>query len=169
MTIERTPQNLAADAIQRRVLPKVQPKRLREPRPVKRPRDTGPSREVREKVLERSRLCCERCGLWSPPPVGEIHHRRNRSQGLNNSLPNLVLLCKECHKWVGDRPKDAHAEGFHLEHGEQPAATELVYGGPYVQEIGRLRALLREDGEVTVVGKANLPTGDCWDESEVLS
>lgn len=166
MTIERSPQNLARD-IGRQMLPKVQPKRMREPRPVKKPTKSDPPKAVREAVLERARLCCERCGIWSPPPVGEVHHRRNRSQGLDNSAPNLVLLCKTCHAWCGARPKDAHAEGFHLERGELPAKTKLHYGGPYVQEYGRRWARLREDGEVILVGGAEMPDG--WDESEVLS
>lgn len=155
--------------IQRRELPKVQPRTLREPKTVKRPTDTGPSQKVRDQVKGRARLCCERCGLWSPPPVGEIHHRRNRSQGVDNSVPNLVLLCRDCHKWVGERPKDAHAEGFHLERGEVPADKKLLYGGPYVQEYGRQWAKLREDGEATLLGSAPTSKPADWDESEVLS
>lgn len=160
MTIERTPQNLVRDIAR---LSKVQP------RLVKKPKKSDPPKSVREKVLERSRLCCERCGLWSPPPVGEVHHRRNRSQGVDNSLPALVLLCKACHGWVGARPADAHEEGFHLEHGERPALTALLYGGPYVPKYGRRRVLLQDDGEVAVV-EGEAPRGDGgWDEQEVLS
>lgn len=156
--------------IERRMLPKVQPRKLREPKTVKRPADTGPSREAREQVKDRARLCCERCGIWAPPTVGEIHHRRNRSQGLDNSVSNLVLLCRDCHSWVGARPKAAHAEGFHLERGDVPEETKLFYGGPHVQEYGRRWARLREDGEVVLISRGNpAPVVSDWGGTEVLS
>lgn len=137
-------------------LTQAQLDRLRKPEKVKKPaRDTGPSPEVRAQVHHRAINCCERCGIWAPSPVGEIHHRRNRSQGVDNSLPNLVLLCKPCHGWVGRELSDAHTEGFHLENGERPAETELRYGGPYVQEYGRRPAKLREDGEVTLISESH--------------
>jgi hypothetical protein len=148
MTVHPSPSNLAKGLV-RRAAPKPEPRQPRERKAMSRGRDNGPSPKVREQVLARSQLCCERCGLWSPPPVGEIHHRRNKSQGPDNRLSNLVLVCKTCHAWVGQRPKEAHAEGFHLEHGDEPADTDLLYGGPKVAEYGRRQKFLCDDGSTS--------------------
>jgi 5-methylcytosine-specific restriction endonuclease McrA len=110
---------------------------------------TGPSAAVRRRVWTRSARCCERCGIGCTTffrTVGEIHHRRNRSQGIDNSLSNLVLLCHLCHVWVGSDPNAAHAQGFHLEHNEVPTHTPLLYGGSEVEHYGRRWVLLGDDG-----------------------
>jgi hypothetical protein len=124
------------------------------PREAKAPKHSrsGPSVAVRRRVLARAGLCCERCGIKCTTffrMVGEIHHRRTRSQGVDNSLSNLILLCHLCHVWVGSDPKVAHTQGFHLEHGEVPARTALLYGGPEVEHYGRRWVLLGDGGSVT--------------------
>jgi len=131
-------------------------------------RGLGLPGEVRERVHLRSRQCCERCGMWCAPPVGEILCR-NMTRDIDNGLTNLVHLCRACRAWLLKCPKDAHEEGFHLERGEVPELTELLYGGPYVQEYGRRRALLQEDGGVTVVEDDVPRDGGSWDGSEELS
>lgn len=125
------------------------PKIVRRPREPKHARDTGPSGDIRRVIWARSGQCCERCGVWCATLerlTGEIHHRRNRSQGVDNSLANLVYLCHLCHRWVGSDPKAAHEQGFHLEHGELPEKARLLYGGADVEENGRRWALLANDG-----------------------
>lgn len=150
MTVHPNARNLARDML-RRSWPKMQPRRPRESRQAKRVRDTGPSAAVRGQVRARSRLCCERCGRWcgSAYRAGQIHHRRNRSQGTDNSLPNLTYVCVTCHSWIGAEQKAAHAEGWHLEHGEAPDETELLY---YVPQVGHRKVLLCADGSIWPIG-----------------
>lgn len=120
----------------------------------KRYRDTGPSPAQRARVHARSEFCCERCGAWCQWPDGEIHHLRNRSQGVDNSLSGLVDLCKPCHLWVGLNPAQAAAEGFHLQNGDIAGETEILYGGPLTQLYGRRRAVLTDDGNVLYLEEA---------------
>lgn len=50
-------------------------------------------REAREKVIERDEVCQD-CG--TADDILDVHHKdRNRE---NNSLDNLVLLCRPCHQ-----------------------------------------------------------------------
>lgn len=127
--------------------------KIAQPREAKSPKHSrsGPSAAVRRKVWTRSGRCCERCGIGCTTffrTIGEIHHRRNRSQGMDNSLSNLVLLCHLCHVWVGSDPTAAHDTGFHLEHREQPQAARMKYGGPDVEHNGRRWARLTDSGAV---------------------
>lgn len=131
--------------IPRRMWPKVQPGTA--------PRHSRsmPPAAVRRKVWIRAERCCERCGIECTTflhKIGEIHHRRNRSQGVDNSLPNLVLLCHLCHVWVGADPKAAQLQGFHLAHGQAPHTTPLLYGGPDVEANGRRWRVLDAAGGV---------------------
>jgi hypothetical protein len=88
-------------------------------------------------VKQRSADICERCG-WRAG--NEIHHRRNRSQGVDNTVPNLVHLCWKCHRWIGENPKLANEEGMTLWAGEPPDKTPLTYRGS--------QARLTADGDV---------------------
>lgn len=146
MAVHPNPKNLTLDILRR--LSKPRPGQPREPKGLKRSRGFVLPEAVRRAVRRRSRQCCERCGVWCAPSSGEIHHRRNKSQGIDNRLSNLVYLCQTCHEWIGHSPKLAHAEGFHLEHGEAPEGAELEYGGPEVEEYGRRRMVLADDGSV---------------------
>ncbi|MFC9432779.1 HNH endonuclease [Nocardia sp. NPDC057030] len=128
--------------------PKIPPRReSKSPRHSR----SGPATAVRRKVWARSGRCCERCGIGCNTffrTAGEIHHRRNRSQGVDNSLANLVLLCHLCHVWVGADPKAAATQGFHLEQGDIPEKTPVLYGGEYTETYGRRWMVLSADGGV---------------------
>lgn len=105
-----------------------------------RPRDTGPSRAVREVVLARSGGCCELCGrlLWCYGTgwVADhsVHHRRPRAAGGStrpdtNTPVNLLLLCGSatttdgCHAHVEANRTEALAYGWLVLQAQDPAAT----------------------------------------------
>ena len=76
-------------------------------------------KEVVPKVWKRDRANCQRCGVHKGDYGGSIHIHHVVSfavEALRSELPNLVLLCEECHRWVHsneninqDLIRDAHA------------------------------------------------------------
>ena len=82
-------------------------------------RPQGFSLEVREKIWDRARGCCERCGLGLYQDGGsyDFHHRRPRGAGGTSldwvNLPaNGVLLCRGCHGWIESNRQDARDLGW---------------------------------------------------------
>ncbi len=57
-------------------------------------RDYLPNATIRA-VYARAKGCCERCGRRSGQL--DIHHKKRVSEGGDNSLENLELLCRPCH------------------------------------------------------------------------
>ena len=55
---------------------------------------------------------CERCGQ----PATDVHEIIRRSQAKDAALrPELfVALCRSCHTWATEHPKDAHRDGYVL-------------------------------------------------------
>lgn len=125
---------------ERRSWPKTQPRR---PRP-KNPGETA----TRKLVTQRSGGWCEICGVTR---AESVHHRRKRSQGGPWSASNCVHTCghgtRGCHGWAEHNPDSAHAAGFHLRPGEEPAETPIVSGF-------HGRVLLADDGSISSVGGA---------------
>ncbi|WP_306365487.1 HNH endonuclease [Nocardia sp. CC227C] len=138
MTIQRKPKYIAAHMLQR--LAKRQP---RTPKP-KNPGMTA----TRKLVAERSGGWCEICGVMR---AESIHHRRNQSQGGPWTASNCVHACgdgtRKCHGWVTMHPKDAAAEGWHLEAGDDPLKVPIISG---LHGVVRLA----DDGSITPVGGA---------------
>lgn len=105
----------------------------------KRPRDTGPSREVVDLVLERDQHSCVLCGVNLHGQRGRdwsIQHRDPRGMGGTrrpevNRPSSLVALCGSgttgCHGWAEVRRREAEALGLLLRGNEQatqvPVAT----------------------------------------------
>jgi len=58
-----------------------------------------------------------------------MHHRRRRSQGGQDSVENLVLLCGSgttgCHGWVHAHPADARTAGFLVASWDDPAPIPI--------------------------------------------
>lgn len=52
--------------------------------------------ETRRQVYERAKARCEYCGKRGQ----EIHHIVYRSDGGDNHINNLILLCRKCHDIV---------------------------------------------------------------------
>ena len=78
-------------------------------------RSTGPSKKMRDAVLERDRHACQRCGrsgLGDGVPYS-LQHRLPRGRQGANTMANLVAVCGSattpgmCHDWMehDDRPQ----------------------------------------------------------------
>lgn len=56
------------------------------------------SKDIKQKILERSKNSCERCGyIFEEPQKGEFHHIKSIVFGGDASLENCSLLCRKCH------------------------------------------------------------------------
>lgn len=66
----------------------------------------------------RAAGACERCGHECGPV--ERHHRKRRREG-GDSLENLVVLGRECHREVHAHPELARREGFIVSVSRDPA------------------------------------------------
>ncbi|MDF9718100.1 HNH endonuclease signature motif containing protein [Nocardioides sp. ChNu-99] len=112
------------------------------------PRDTGPSLNVRRRVLGRADGCCEVCGRqlygddgWGSFPHS-FHHRRPRgmggtSRGDANSPANLLLVCGSattpdgCHALIEVQRAVATAQGWLLRQGQDPLEVPVrLYAYP---------------------------------------
>lgn len=146
--------------LQRREIPKVQPRKLREPKPVKKPRQPeGFSASVKDTICARSGGACERdeCG-----PAEVYHHRRARGAG-GTSLPwvnraaNGLHVSNACHLGIELNRTRSYMNGWLVSMlgTVMSADVPVLYRGRFV--------LLRDDGSIRPI------EGDCWDESEALA
>lgn len=115
-----------------------------------RPRDTGPTKAVKDELAGRAGGCCEVCGRhltgdWSR------HHRRPRANGgtrrpETNYLSNLLLICGTattpggCHLAIESNRTWAYDQGFLVRQHHDPATTPVLYRGSLV--------LLGDDGTI---------------------
>jgi len=53
-----------------------------------------PYEQLRQQVLKRDNWRCQNCGRCENL---EVHHKRMRSQGGDDSEVNLITLCHSCH------------------------------------------------------------------------
>ena len=105
--------------------------------PRKAQRQVGPTAEVVDAVLEREHYSCALCGMGVGPEgrgVGwSIHHRLRRSQGVDHSIQNLLLLCGSgttlCHGRVHAEPAAARAGGWMLSGRQEPLAVPVLIAG----------------------------------------
>ena len=51
---------------------------------------------LHEAAYARNNGLCQKCGEWVPPGV-PCHHIIPKSQGGEDTMENLTLLCLECH------------------------------------------------------------------------
>ena len=98
-------------------------------------RSTGPSKEIRQVVLERSGYRCEICGN----PLGQnqfysIHHRVPRGMGGTdrpelNQPQNLLSLCGSgttgCHGYIESNRQGAYEKGWIVLRDHDPAETKV--------------------------------------------
>lgn len=60
--------------------------------------------------LLADRPVCQRC---LSDRSQDIHELKSRSRGGSiTELDNLVALCRPCHTWVTQNPKEAHEQGW---------------------------------------------------------
>lgn len=89
--------------------------------------------KVRSALRRRADDCCEKCGLRY---ANNAHHRKNLSQGGEDTLSNLMLLCGSgttgCHGWITEHPKESYREGWSVRRGDDPASKRVLYRGTYV-------------------------------------
>jgi 5-methylcytosine-specific restriction endonuclease McrA len=94
---------------------------------------------VRTALRQRAADCCEICGT----PANNAHHRKNRSQGGEDLLSNLLLLCGSgttgCHGWVTEHPAAAYVHGWSVRSHDDPRKIPVACGGYFW--------LLRDNGE----------------------
>ena len=98
----------------------------------KRPRDTGPDEATRALVLERDgyRCVCPCAGSV----IGQrysIQHRKRRSQGGTNDLPNLLTVLGDgtrgCHARIDSRiDPDDEARGYTVRSWQDPALVPVM-------------------------------------------
>lgn len=96
------------------------------------PRNTGPSPALVTQVLIRDEYACCLCGGAAHGQRGvdfSIHHRKLRSQGGLNDLPNLITLCGSGttghHGWAHHNRKAAEADGWIVRSGFDPASVAI--------------------------------------------
>lgn len=87
--------------------------------------------KIRSRLHDRAGGRCEICGLYG---ANNAHHRRNKSQGGQDVLSNLMLLCGSgttgCHGFVTEHPTDAVVEGWTIQGVVAvPARTEVRVRG----------------------------------------
>lgn len=117
----------------------------------KRPKDTGPDKATVELVLARDGHRCVACGVPLHGQRGvdySLHHRKRRSQGVDNSPANLVSLCghgcSQCHGLVHSEVAEARLTGFLLRSTENPEEVP-------VEHARHGRVLLLNDGSVAAL------------------
>ncbi len=118
-------------------------------------RNTGPSRDVVEAVLERDQYSCFICGVGLGPRRGQdfqIHHRRARRSGgsqlSDTNLPqNLLTLDPDCHATVERERTAAYEGGWLVRQQGNPLEVEVLrHALEWV--------LLKDDGTVEVIRRA---------------
>jgi len=95
----------------------------------------GPAADVVAAVIERERESCLICGRGIGPDergrYWSLHHRLRRSQGVEHSVQNLVLLCggaehDGCHQRVHAEPEAARQGGWLLRGRQHPLAIPVL-------------------------------------------
>lgn len=84
-------------------------------------------------MVFRSGGVCERCGV---APATNWHHRKNRSQGGDDTLPNALHLCGSgttgCHGYVTEHPADSYDKGWSVRRAFDPADVPVYRMGEWV-------------------------------------
>lgn len=99
------------------------------------------SPKIRGSLREREDRWCARCGLVR---ATNAHHRKNRSQGGQDVLSNLLLLCGSgttgCHGYITEHPAEAYENGWSVRSHQDPADQEVLYRGTWVllDDLGNL-------------------------------
>lgn len=93
--------------------------------------------KARERLYERSGRICEVCGAAR---ATNAQHRKNRSQGGDWSLSNLLDVCGSgttgCHGYIHANPSESYASGWSVRQSmnprDMPAFLRTPYGYGYV-------------------------------------
>lgn len=124
---------------------------------------TGPSREVRDLVVQRDRGRCAWCSTYADGPAGySLQHRLPRGAGGTNvdavnSPANLIVMCGSgttgCHGLAEHHPGWARLCGYKIPRGAdtEPARIPVWRCGRWV--------LLADDGTVELGPRGPRPDG----------
>lgn len=84
--------------------------------------------KLRAAVLQRCQGYCERCGIPLENDFA-LHHRKLRSRGGKDELPNLLALHHHCHNLgtnsVHLKPQQATEDGFLVASWDDPAEIPI--------------------------------------------
>lgn len=98
------------------------------------------SATVRRLLREREDNRCAKCGMFG----NNAHHRKNRSQGGEDVLSNLLLLCGSgttgCHGWITEHPALGYVNGWSVMSTGWPEDIPVLYrdGWVYLDDLGNL-------------------------------
>lgn len=115
--LRRTPMRRTTKTPQQQdpALAKVRPHRGLKPIPL----------NARRAVRERDQGRCVAGGCWVGETSGHVHHRKLRSQGGDNSLPNLILLCAAHHNAIHAGVRLAYELGYLVRSWDDPALVHI--------------------------------------------
>jgi 5-methylcytosine-specific restriction endonuclease McrA len=57
---------------------------------------------LRDKIYRKQHQCCDICFKWFKYNMLDMHHRKLRSQGGDDSEENCILVCRGCHNDIHD-------------------------------------------------------------------
>lgn len=101
-------------------LAKVRPHKGLKPIPLK----------ARRAVKERDQYRCVAGGCWIGETGGHTHHRKLRSQGGDNSVENLILLCAAHHTAIHGNVELAYQLGYLVRSWDDPALVQIAARWP---------------------------------------
>ena len=84
---------------------------------------------LRDTVLELAGHCCDMCGQALSAKSWECHHRRLRSQGGLDEVPNLLALHHSCHGQAHGNRAWARDCGYIVHRGDDPATRPVLRHG----------------------------------------
>jgi hypothetical protein len=105
----------------------------------KRPAMTPEERACRKAVRARSESVCE---IHGSHPAQDMHHRLNRSQGGLWTPANILHICRDAHRLIGERPQAAAGQGWSIRNQRNPEDVPCWLAG-------RGYAFLHDNGHVT--------------------
>lgn len=81
---------------------------------------------LRQAVYDRAEGQCDCCGIALPLDEASPHHRKLKSQGGRDSLPNLLCLCADSHRVVHANPAASYRNGWMVPNGQQPGGWPVL-------------------------------------------
>ena len=55
---------------------------------------------LRDKLYRKQHCCCDICGDWNYLNKMDVHHKKTRGAGGDDSEENCQLVCRKCHNDV---------------------------------------------------------------------
>lgn len=98
--------------------------------------------KVRGQLRMREDNWCAKCGLKY---ANNAHHRKNRSQGGQDDLSNLLLLCGSgttgCHGYITEHPRDSINHGWSVLSVHNPIDIPVFYRNTwvYLDDLGNMQ------------------------------